>query len=89
MGWFKQDDSVRALAGRVDALETAVKLLRVEWEEVYDKVTAAVARNRKRDRDAERAAAPHDVSPNANGPASKAALWARAQHLIRREPHVR
>jgi hypothetical protein len=70
---------------RIAALESTVKLLRVEWEEVYDKMQNALARLRKRDRDADKAQAAADEPENGNG---RAALWARAKHLLRGD-HVR
>lgn len=56
--WFKtaQEPTAKDIENRVRDLEADLRRLRLEWEEVYDKVSAAVARHRKRDRDAEKAA---------------------------------
>lgn len=74
------------LLARIDALETAVKLLRVEWEEVYDKTTNALARLRKRDKDANKADVPESATPAVAG---KADLWARAAPLLNGGRNVR
>lgn len=68
------------MENRLSAVETGLKLVRLEVEESLEKVTAALARLRKRDRDA---AGP--VAPPEETPADKrAALWARASEVLRR-----
>lgn len=86
MFWNRPRTDETALLQRVEALETQVKLLRVEWEEVYDKVSNALARARKRERDAEKPNAPHDEADPA---AKRAALWRQAAPLLRGGDHVR
>lgn len=88
MFWNRRETDLGPIEQRLAALETAVKLLQVEWNEVYDKITAAQARDRKRDRDAQRASAL--APPVAPDPASrKAALWRQAAEVLKGGRNVR
>jgi len=76
------DAAISRLENRIEALETQTKLLRVEWEEVYDKLSNALARLRKRDRDESKQ---NGKADDPKPPEGRAALWERAKHLLRKD----
>src|SRR4249920_4178633 len=59
LNWLRTppEPTTRDVLNRLRDLEAAMRTLQLEWEATFDKVTAAVARTRKRERDAEKAAA--------------------------------
>lgn len=69
---------------RLAAVETGLKLVRLEMEDTLEKVLAALARLRKRDRDAvkDEPIAPAQPPTAATG---RAELWKRAAEILGRK----
>jgi len=91
--WKPSQPDLGQVLDRLARIESDTKLLRLEWQETYDKVSHLVGRLRKRDRDAANAGTPPtgDVPPAAAlGPTDqKVELWRRAalirgNHVVQR-----
>jgi hypothetical protein len=52
MFWKRPQEDPKPLVNQMRELETRVKQIEVEWEDVYEKLVRANARLRKRERDA-------------------------------------
>lgn len=85
MGLFgnhsKPDDP--SLVERVETLERALKNLRLEWEETYDKLNHAVKRLQKRERDAPGIEPPTEpgTDPLKDLDPISQAIWARRRRV--------